>query len=335
MKPLFSAFRLLPLADGGDGTLDVLLAALGGRRRRTRVTGPLGRPVVAEWGIVRGDTAVIEMARASGIALTRGRNRVMEATSRGTGELIRAAMDAGCRSIYLGVGGTATADGGAGALAALGLRYFDRDGRALAEDPVSLLRLHRVDRGGLDPRLERTRLFILCDVRNPLLGPRGSARTFGPQKGASPRQVRTLEKFLKHWSRFARRQTRTRRGAGAAGAVAYGLSAFAGANLVEGCPFIMKAVGWSRAARSADVIVTGEGRLDPTSFSGKVAGEVARGRGRAIAAAVCGTSSMTAAEAARRGLSEVVTLGAAGFKRPVFAARQAARRLAKKLKNKI
>ena len=327
--------RLLPLADGGDGTLDVLMSAFQGRRRRTRVTGPLHRPVLAEWGVVRGvpglrgPTAVIEMARASGLALTKGKNRVMTATTRGTGELIAAALAAGCRSVLLGVGGTATADGGAGALAALGFRYLDAGGRPLPEDPVSLLRLARVDGRHVNPALRRARLVVLCDVTNPLLGPRGSARTFGPQKGATAAQVRTLEKFLARWSTFARRQTKNRPGAGAAGATAYGLSAFAGANLVDGGTFILKAVGWERAARAAAVLVTGEGRLDATSFAGKVAGAVARRRGRARAVAIVGSTTLAPSALRRKGFFAVETLGPAGLRRPFAAVEAAARRLAK------
>jgi glycerate 2-kinase len=328
---------LLPLADGGDGTLEVLLAVFGGRRRRTRVTGPLGRKVWAEWGVVAGAaglagrTAVIEMARASGLALTQGKNRVMEATTRGTGELIAAAMDAGCRNVLIGVGGTATADGGAGALEALGFRFFDARGRRLPPRPADLMRLARVDGSNVHRRLARTRIHVLCDVRNPLLGPRGSARTFGPQKGATPGQVRALEMFLKHWSTFARRQTKSRPGAGAAGATAYGLSAFAGARLEEGCPFVMRAVNWRRRARRAGLIVTGEGRLDATSFSGKVAGEIARQRGSARVAVICGALGADARLLRRAGISAVESLGRGGLVRPRPSLAAAARRLAARL----
>jgi len=327
----------LPLADGGDGTLEVLMAAFRGRWRSNRVRGPLGKPVTAAWGIVQGAaglpgrTAVIEMARASGLALTSGRNRVMDAGSQGTGELILAAMNAGCRNILIGVGGTATADGGAGALEALGYRFFDRLGKGLRPRPADLLRLARVDARNADLRLKTTRLFILCDVRNPLLGARGSARAFGPQKGATPAQVRVIEKFLRHWSSFARRQMRNRPGAGAAGALAFGLSAFAGGRLVEGCPFVMRAVNWRARAKRATWIVTGEGRLDATSFEGKVAGEVARQKGRARVAAVCGTSPLAPGSIKRAGIDALEQMGAAGLKRTGSAMEAAGRRLAEKI----
>ena len=253
----------------------------------------------------------------------------MEATSRGTGELIVAAMNAGCRNILIGVGGTATAEGGAGALEALGFRYFDRHGRRLRPRPDDLLGMARVDASGVDERLRRTRLFILCDVRNPLLGPRGSARTFAPQKGATPAQVRLLERFLARWSRFALTQTRAHAGSGAAGALAFGLSAFAGGQLVEGCPFVMRAVNWRARAKKADVIVTGEGRLDATSFDGKVVGEITRQRGRARLAVICGTSSLPAGVIKNAGIEAIEQLGDAGLRRPGASFDGAARRLVK------
>lgn len=310
----------------------MLVAAFGGRRRHTRVTGPLGRPVDAAWAIVTGvpglagRTAVIEMARASGLALIRGKNRVMEATSFGTGELIRAAMKAGCRNVLIGVGGTATAEGGAGALEALGFRYFDREGRRLRARPRDLIRLAQVDAAAVDPRLGRLNLFVLCDVRNPLLGRHGSARTFAPQKGATPGQVHVIERFLKHWATFAARPTQGRPGAGAAGALAFGLSGFAGAQLVEGTPFMMRAVRWKERARRADWIVTGEGRLDRTSFDGKVAGDVARHRSHAHVLVLCGSCRVSPAVLEKAGIDAVEVLGPRGLRAPGRALEAAARR---------
>lgn len=302
-----ASFTRLPLADGGDGTLDVLQTALHGKTITTRVRGPLGKPVLANWAKM-GRTAVIEMARASGLALVKTHNRIMDATSFGTGELIKAALDRGCGRILIGVGGTACGEGGAGALEALGLRYFDEKGRLLSAAPNDLIRLQRVDWKNFDSRLKRTDIRILCDVRNPLLGKNGSARTFGPQKGATPSQVHTLEKTLSKWARFARRDMRLKPGAGAAGALAFGLAGFAGAKLTPGTPFLMEAIQWKKAARRADVIVTGEGRLDKTSFQGKVIGEIVRRRGRAKVWAVCGSSTLTVSDAKRRGLDRLFAL---------------------------
>jgi glycerate kinase len=296
----------LPLADGGDGTLEVLLTALKGRMVTTRVRGPLNEPVSARWALVGGGhTAVIEMARASGLALLKGRNRILQATSYGTGQLIKAALARGCRQILIGVGGTACAEGGAGALEALGLKFFDGMGRSLSSRPVELARVARIDESALDARLKKIKLRVLCDVTNPLLGRRGSARTFGPQKGATPAQVKFLENMLIRWSRFAPRDTKNKPGAGAAGALAFGLSGFAGASLEPGTRFVMNAVGWNQRARKADLLITGEGRLDKTSFQGKVLAGVLARRGRAQVMVVCGENALTKSEWRRHGVSDV------------------------------
>lgn len=268
--------------------------------------GPLGTKVTAHWAKI-GRTAVIEMARASGLALVK-KNRIMAATSRGTGQLIKAALDHGCTRILIGVGGTATAEGGAGALQALGLEYFDRGGRPLSASPADLSRLARIEWKNFDRRVRKVKIIVLCDVTNPLLGKNGSARTFGPQKGATRSQVKTLERLLRRWSGFATINAKNLPGAGAAGALAFGLAGFAGAALVRGTPYIMKMLNWPRFASQADVILTGEGRLDKTSFQGKVIGEIARRRGRAKVIAVCGSSAISENEARRRGISQIYLL---------------------------
>ncbi len=287
----------------------MLATALGGKEIRTTVEGPLGKKVRAAWSVLGdGRTAVIEMARASGLALVHGKNKIMEATSIGTGQLIQAALAKGCRTIYIGVGGTACSDGGAGALAALGFRYFDNRGTELSANPKELLRLARIDRKHLDARLKRARIHVLCDVTNPLLGPRGSARTYGPQKGATPVQVRLLEKMLRRWSTFARPRLKNKPGVGAAGALAFGLVAFANATLVAGTPFVMKRLNWARAARGADIIFTGEGRLDKTSLQGKVAGEILKRRGKSKVVVVCGSNLLTRRQTKAAGIDQCFTL---------------------------
>lgn len=320
-----------PLADGGDGTLDVLRGAMQGRLVSTRVRGPLGRPVTATWALCSKKTAVIEMARASGIALVTGKNDTRRATSYGTGELIKAALNNGCRRIFIGVGGTATSDGGAGALRALGLAFFDSSGHELDGSPNQMIHLARVDWSRLDPRLKKTRIDVICDVTNPLLGRHGSARTFGPQKGARPGDVVFIERVMSRWSRFARLRAATAPGAGAAGALAFGLAGFLGARLVRGTPFIMKTLRWPQAARRAEVIVTGEGRLDLTSFSGKVAGEVARHiaarLGRRKVFAVCGDSPLGTVYLRHHGITHIERLGKSGLRRPQKALTQATARL--------
>lgn len=252
---------LVPLADGGDGTLEALRSSLGGRPVGVRVTGPLGTPVLARY-LRAGRTAVIEMAEASGLKLVPpGRRDPWKATTRGTGELIAHAWRHGARSILVGVGGSATVDGGAGALEAV------------------------------TPEMAR-RVTVLCDVDNPLLGPRGSARVFGPQKGASPAMVRRLEGRLARWAEELRRRTgvdvRRMRGAGAAGGLAAGLAAL-GARLVRGADFILKAAGFP--PRRCDAVVTGEGRVDRTSLEGKVVGAVLRAAPAPVVI-VCGTCAL-------------------------------------------
>lgn len=327
---------LAPLADGGDGTLDVLLHAFKGKVVTTPVRGPMGNKVRAQWGFVRRQKmAVIEMARASGLALVKGRKRILDATSFGTGELIKAALNRGCRRIFIGVGGTASSDGGAGALQALGLRYYDKDGRALSSRPRDLVRLARVEWSRFDRRLPGTKIHVLCDVTNPLLGPRGSAITYGPQKGANQTEVRFLERMLTLWARHARTQTKNKPGAGAAGALAFGLSAFAGAKLARGTPFIMEKLGWRRLAGKADIIITGEGRLDRTSFQGKVIGTILRGRGKARVYAICGKTPMKRRFLRQKGINNITQMGPGGLKYPKSHLKQATKTLWKAIKHDL
>lgn len=234
---------LLPLADGGDGTLEALRSSLGGRKVFVKVTGPLGTPVRAFY-LRAGRTAVIEMAKASGLKLVPpDRRNPLVTTTRGTGELISHAFARGARRILLGVGGSATVDGGAGALEVV------------------------------TPEMARA-VTVLCDVTNPLLGPRGAAAVFGPQKGATPKQVRILERRLAAWALELKKRTgvdvRRMKGTGAAGGLPAGLAAY-GARLTPGAPYILQEAGFPRPCQ---LVVTGEGRVDATSLGGKVVGSV-------------------------------------------------------------
>lgn len=320
-----------PVADGGDGTLDVLATVLKAKIKKTRVTGPLGKKVDAPWARV-GKTAIIEMARASGLALVRNKNRIMEATTYGTGELIRAALDAGCKKIVIGVGGTATGEGGAGALQALGLSYLDKKEKRLSGSPKDLIHLKRIEWARLDPRLCRTKIFVLCDVTNPLLGPRGSARTFGPQKGATASQVKKLEQGLRHWATFARFQTKNFPGAGAAGALAFGLSAFLGAKMVKGSPYVFNMLKWKSKASRADVIIAGEGQVDQTSFSGKTIGEIMRNKRKARLFLICGRNCLSPQKIKQNHISGVVELGPRGLRSPEKALTEATKLLLRKIR---
>ncbi len=265
----------LPLADGGEGTVRALVHATRGQLRTARVHDPLLRPIDAEWGVL-GDrtTAVVEMAAANGLPLLREDERDPRVTStRGTGELILAAAASGAHRIVVGIGGSATNDGGAGMARAFGYRFYDRDGEEIPEGGAALARLARID-GQTDPRLVRPRVDVACDVRNPLLGPEGASAVFGPQKGATPDMARELDAALGRYAdvveRFVRRAIRDVPGAGAAGGLGAGLVAFLDARLVSGAQLVLDAVGFDRRLAGAALVITGEGRIDGQSAYGKL-----------------------------------------------------------------
>jgi glycerate kinase len=258
-----SEVELMPLADGGEGTMEALVRARGGRIIPTVASDPLGRRVSAAFGILD-RTAIVEMAQASGLWRVEPAERdPIAASTRGTGELIGAALTAGVREVIVAVGGSATSDGGRGALEALGA-HFTSSGADLRE---------------LRATLSGVKLSVACDVRNPLCGPHGSAREFGPQKGASAEQVEELEQRLEAWANLARsvtgRNPANEPMAGAAGGLAGGLWAFAGAALRPGAALLLDAVGFDDRIRSAFAVVTGEGRLDEQTLEGKAPFEVA------------------------------------------------------------
>jgi glycerate kinase len=268
----------VPMADGGEGTLDALVAALGGELRTVRVSGPLGDPADASFGMIvtpSGPTAVIELARGSGLALVgEARRDPLRASSRGTGDLVLAAAREGAGEILVCLGGSASTDGGAGIAAALGVRLLDRAGRPVPDGGRGLLELERVDATGLEQVVRRIRFVVACDVDDPLTGPRGAARVYGPQKGASPDDVLLLERALAHYAAVIHRDLgldlRSLRGGGAAGGAGAGLVAFLGARLRPGVEVVMDALDIRRRVASADVLVTGEGLLDASSLRGKV-----------------------------------------------------------------
>lgn len=271
-----------PVADGGEGTVEALVTATGGRFVETEATGPLGRRVRARWGVLGdGATAVVEVAAASGLELlTPAQRNPLRATSRGTGELIRAALDAGCRRIIVGLGGSAVNDGGAGMARALGARLLDSEGAELPDGAAPLASLARIDTSGLDPRLAETEIIGATDVTNPLLGHAGASAMFGPQKGASPDDVERLEAALAHYADIVARETgrdvRHVPGAGAAGGLGAALLAFCGASLRSGADVVLSAVGLEEAIRDATLVVTGEGKLDRQTAFGKAPLAVAR-----------------------------------------------------------
>ncbi|HTO19960.1 MAG TPA: glycerate kinase [Pseudomonas sp.] len=272
---------LRPMADGGEGTVDAVLAAAGGERRTCTVSGPLGTPVEAHWGWLDDGTAVIEMAAASGLHQVAADQRdIPRACSQGTGELIRQALDAGARHIILGLGGSATNDGGAGLLRALGVRLLDSAGQPLAPGGAALARLAEIDLSRLDPRLAQVPVLVAADVDNPLCGPHGASAVFGPQKGASPEQVRLLDAALTHYAeRMAATlgtDHSTEPGAGAAGGLGFAARALLGARFRPGIAVVAELCGLAEAVQGADLVITGEGRLDAQTLHGKTPLGVAR-----------------------------------------------------------
>ncbi|MFP4056951.1 MAG: glycerate kinase [Candidatus Brocadiia bacterium] len=272
----------VPLADGGEGTVRALAAATGGTLHRHRVTGPLGEPVDAELGILGdGRTAAIEMAAASGLPLVPpDRRDPAGTTTRGTGELIAAALDRGADRLVLGIGGSATVDGGAGMAQALGARLLDADGQPIGPGGGELRRLARIELADLDPRLAKATCQVACDVDNPLLGPNGAARVYAPQKGASPEMVERLEACLGRLADIVERDlgvdVRHVPGAGAAGGLGAGLVAFLGAELRPGIELVIDAVGLEGKLAGADLVLVGEGQVDEQTARGKVPVGVAR-----------------------------------------------------------
>jgi glycerate kinase len=272
----------LPIADGGDGTSAVLCAARNGVTRETVVADPLGRPVRASFALLDGGrTAVLEVASASGLALLHEEERDPRlASSRGTGNLLRTALDAGVETVILGVGGSATVDGGAGVLAALGVALLDASGLPIPSGAAGLARLSRIDLSRAHPALSRVKLRLACDVDSPLLGPHGAARLFGPQKGADAEAVLELEQNLSHFAnvilKATGRDVRSVVSGGAAGGIAAGLFGVLGATLEPGIDLVLDMVGFDAALAGANWVFTAEGLIDEQSLRNKGPCGVAR-----------------------------------------------------------
>lgn len=275
----------VPMADGGEGTVQSLVDAVGGKFIRKQVRGPLGnKPVKARYGLLAdGDGAVIEMAEASGLPLVVANKRnPLKATTYGTGELILDAIERGARNIIIGIGGSATVDGGAGMAQALGVRFRDKNGRVIKEYAAGgmLNKIAAIDIDNVDPRVKKAKIIIASDVDNPLVGRRGAAHVFGPQKGATPEMVKTLDANLKHFGDVIKRDLGIRvnnmTGAGAAGGLGAGLVAFTNAKLQSGIDIIIKATGLDEYLKGADLAITGEGQVDFQTAFGKTPAGVAK-----------------------------------------------------------
>jgi len=311
-----AAIASRPLSDGGEGFAEAMITARGGRWQEVAVCGPLPaqRPrVPARLGWLDGETAVLEMASASGLPLVSPQARdPLRTTSYGTGELIAAALEGGARQLIVGLGGSATNDLGAGMAQALGLRFLDGDGREI-RDPLCGGRLEevaRVDLRGLHPGLAHCRLRLACDVNNPLLGSRGATAVYGPQKGATPADLTVLEAGLAHLierlEAACGRRVRDRPGAGAAGGVGAMLLALTDAELVAGIELVLAASGFAEALAAADLVLTGEGHIDAQTASGKVISGVAR------AAAAAGVPVVVIAGGIGPGIETLYSQGVSG-----------------------
>ncbi len=261
-----------PIADGGEGTVDAFVLATGGAYRQAIVTGPMGTPVTARYGLLPGGSAALEMAQASGLPLISVEERnPLKATSRGTGELLLHALGEGARDILMGIGGSATNDGGTGLLTALGARFTDAAGNPVPEGGEGLEHIVAADFSGLDPRLSQARIRVLCDVTNPLLGERGATRVYGPQKGADAQMLDRLERGMANYARVLAHalghSVADMPGAGAAGGIGAALGGVLGAEMSRGVESVLDAIKFDELLHGADLVITAEGRMDAQSMA--------------------------------------------------------------------
>ena len=271
----------LPMADGGEGTVETLVYGMDGKFVYEEVTGPLGDRVQAKYGIIQDQITIIEMAEASGLVLVEEERRNPSLTSTyGTGELILSALQRGYGKIYVGIGGSATNDGGVGMARALGYRFLDRYGNEIPEGGDGLDGLRRIDRSNVTPLLEDAQITVMCDVENPLYGPDGAAYVYGPQKGADPQMVQLLDRNLRHLADILKEDMDVDigdvPGAGAAGGLGGGLMAFCGADLRPGIEMVLDILEFDGLLKDVDLVITGEGRIDGQSSKGKVPAGVAK-----------------------------------------------------------
>ena len=276
-----ASVKVLPLADGGEGTVDALVGGLGGEFVFSKVLNPVGSEIYARYGIINNDTAVIEMAAASGITLISPSQRdPLKTTTYGVGQLIRDAISKGCRKFIIGIGGSATNDGGVGMLKALGFGFYDSDGKEIPLRGEGLRSLDRITAEGAMPELSECEFRIACDVTNPLCGENGCSAVYGPQKGATPETVRDMDAWLDRYAKLTKEiypeADAAYPGTGAAGGLGFAFLAYLNAVLQSGVSLVLDAVGAEDSIKEADIVVTGEGRLDSQSVMGKAPTGVAR-----------------------------------------------------------
>lgn len=301
--------KYISVADGGEGTVEAVISGSGGKIVNTPVMGPDGKMLDSFFGILEDGSAIIEMAAASGLPLVPEPERdIMKATTYGTGQLLKAAMDNGCMKIYIGVGGSATNDGGIGMAQALGASFKDDRGKEVGFGGGQLSRIAKIDVSRMDERLSRTEIIVMSDVTNPLCGPAGASAVYGPQKGASPKQVELLDEGLSHLAKVIEEtltiDIRNMKGAGAAGGLGGGLAAFTGAVIRSGIDAVLDMSDFAQKAEWADLIITGEGRIDYQSAYGKaISGIAGRAEKYGIPiAAIAGSLSESAHEVYKIGI---------------------------------
>lgn len=303
--------KCIPIADGGEGTVDAVMTCCGGSYCYETVTGPDGREVIARYGILPDKSAVIEMAAASGLPLVQDvtPDTVMNSTTYGTGQLIASALDKGCRKIYIGIGGSATNDGGIGMLQALGVSFLDADNREVGFGGKYLDKIARIDISNLDSRIRETELVVMSDVTNPLCGENGAAVVYGPQKGATEEEIAILDKGLAQFAELICHMNlpdiRNLPGAGAAGGLGGGLVSFLGAEIRPGIKAILEIADFEKSVQWADLILSGEGRIDGQSANGKVVSGIAEiaGKYNVPVIAICGSVEKDAREIFEKGIS--------------------------------
>lgn len=288
----------IPIADGGEGTIEALVTATKGTIFCQEVRGPLGNPIMASWGLLgEGQTAVIEMASASGLTLVpKDKRDPRITTTYGTGELIKAALNQGIRNFIIGIGGSATNDGGTGMAQALGVKFLDKFQRELPAGGAALIDLAHIDLSGLDPRVTESSILVACDVDNPLCGPKGASAVYGPQKGATPDMITQLDQALSRFAAIAAEATGkdvlNHPGAGAAGGLGAGLLFFTNAKLMPGVDIVLSATGFADIVKEADFIITGEGATDFQTAFGKAPVGVAKIAKQYNVPAVCLSGSL-------------------------------------------
>ncbi len=310
LEKKYSDVRVIgvPMADGGEGTVEAFLKALGGELRKVVVKSPLMRDIEGFYGVLPDGTAVIELAAASGITIEPFRDAV-NTTTYGTGQLILHAVQNGAKKVVLGIGSSATTDGGIGCAAAMGAEFLDRNGNSVPLTGKGLSLINTIDLSGIDKKVKEAEITVLCDVENPLYGKNGAAHVYSPQKGADKETVEFLDKGLRNLARVAEETLgidySSQKGAGAAGGLGFGMISFLSAKLVSGSECILDMTNFENKAAAADLVITGEGRMDSQSLMGKVPFAVAsRSKGTKVIAVV-GLLKAQMADVKKNGISEV------------------------------